>query len=110
MEPSTDRSSAEAAEFVEQCHRALRQHTGGKPAPVPRAVVACRRRFTDGGSRRSSGRHSRRDELLTAAAKTLNYENLGRREPRHCFRRYARFTVELERLTRRSTARRRKCR
>jgi hypothetical protein len=33
MEPSTDRPDAEAAEFIERCHRALRQHTGGNPRP-----------------------------------------------------------------------------
>ena len=33
MDVSTGRTDAEAAEFVERCHRALRQHTSGNPRP-----------------------------------------------------------------------------
>jgi hypothetical protein len=32
-EPSIDGPDAEAAGFIERCHRALRQHTGGNPQP-----------------------------------------------------------------------------
>ena len=36
MEPTTGRPDADAAEFLEfleRCHDALRQHTGGNPRP-----------------------------------------------------------------------------
>ena len=36
MEPATgrpDAGSAEFSEFIERCHDALRQHTGGNPRP-----------------------------------------------------------------------------
>ena len=33
MNLATGRKDAEAAEFLERCHRALRQHTSGNPRP-----------------------------------------------------------------------------
>ena len=33
MNVGTGRNDAEAAEFLERCHRALRQHTSGNPRP-----------------------------------------------------------------------------
>lgn len=33
MESMIDRQDADAVEFLERCHDALRQHTGGNPGP-----------------------------------------------------------------------------
>ena len=57
MEPTTGRPDADAAgflEFLERCHDALRQHTGGNPRQV---LAPCRGRAGDqpaaGGMTRS---------------------------------------------------------
>src|SRR5712691_12909564 len=100
MEPSTDRSSAEAAEFVEQCHDALRQHTGGNPRPYLELWSHAEDVSLMGGVGGHQVGIDDVTELLTAAAKTLNYETWGAENLVTGFGDTLGFTVELERLTR----------
>ena len=98
MEPSSDRPDAEAAEFIEQCHRAS-QHTAVTRA-VPRAVSHAEDVSLMGGvGGHQVGIHDV-TELLTAAAKTLNYETWDAENLATGFNDTLGFTVELERLTR----------
>jgi ketosteroid isomerase-like protein len=100
MEPSTDRPEAKTAEFIERCHRALRQHTGGNPRPY----LELWSRADDVSLMGGVGGHQvgieQVTELLTAAAKTLNYETWDAENLVTGFGGTLGFTVELERLTR----------
>ena len=100
MEPSTDGPDAKAAEFVEQCHRALRQHTGGNPRPYLELWSHADDVSLMGGvGGHQVGIHDV-SALLTAAAKTLNYETWDAENLAAVFDDTLGFTVELERLTR----------
>ena len=99
-EAATAGPDAEALEFIEQCHRALRQHTGGNPRPYLELWSHADDVSLMGGV----GGHQVgiRDvtELLTAAAKTLNYETWVAENLVTAFDDTLGCTVELEHLTR----------
>jgi hypothetical protein len=100
MEVATGRPDAEATEFIERCHDALRQHTGGNPRPF----LELWSRAGDVSLMGGVGGHQvgidNVTELLTAAAKTLNYETWSAENLAIGFGETLGFTVELERLTR----------
>ncbi len=100
MEPLSDRPDAEAAKFIEECHRALRQHTSGNPRPYLELWSHADDVSLMGGvGGHQVGIHDV-SELLTAAAKTLNYETWDAENLATGFNGTLGFTVELERLTR----------
>jgi ketosteroid isomerase-like protein len=100
IEPSTSKPDAEAAEFIERCHRALGQHTGGNPRPYLELWSRAEDVSLMGGvGGHQVGIHDV-TELLTAAAKTLNYETWDAENLATGFNDTLGFTVELERLTR----------
>jgi hypothetical protein len=77
MEPATGRPDADAAgflEFLERCHDALRQHTGGNPRPYLELWSHADDVSLMGGVGGHQVGIDEVSELLTAAAKTLNYE------------------------------------
>jgi ketosteroid isomerase-like protein len=100
IKASTVREDADFAEFVERCHDALRQHTGGDPRPF----LELWSRAADVSLMGGVGGHQvgidNVTELLTAAAKTLNYETWSAENLAIGFGETLGFTVELERLTR----------
>jgi ketosteroid isomerase-like protein len=100
MEHSTDGTDAEAAEFIERCHRALRQHTGGNPRPYLDLWSHADDVSLMGGVGGHQVGINNVTELLTAAAKTLNYETWEAENLATVFDQTLGFTVELERLTR----------
>ena len=100
MEPMTDRQDADAVEFLERCHDALRQHTGGNPGPYLDLWSQAEDVSLMGGV---GGHHvgiAAVSDLLTAAAKTLNYTTWNAENLVTGFSDTLGFTVELERLTR----------
>ena len=100
MEHSTDRAGVDAAAFVEECHRALRQHTSGNPLPYLALWSHAGDVSLMGGvGGHQVGLHDV-TELLTAAAKTLNYETWDAENLATVFDDALGCTVELERLTR----------
>jgi ketosteroid isomerase-like protein len=100
MEKATGRPDTDAAEFIARCHDALRQHTGGNPKPF----LELWSRAGDVSLMGGVGGHQvgidNVTELLTAAAKTLNYETWTAENLATGFTDTLGFTVELERLTR----------
>jgi ketosteroid isomerase-like protein len=100
MKPSTDRPDPEAAEFIERCHRALRQHTGGNPRPYLELWSHADDVSLMGGVGGHQVGINDVTELLTKAAKTLNYETWDAENLATGFDETLGFTVELERLTR----------
>ena len=100
MDFATEKKDADAAEFVERCHRALRQHTSGNPLPY----LALWSDADDVSLMGGVGGHQvgleQVSELLTAAARTLNYETWDAENLVTGFDETLGFTVELERLTR----------
>lgn len=95
-----DAAAAVFHEFLERCHHALRQHTGGNPRPY----LELWSRADDVSLMGGVGGHQVGidgvSELLTAAAKTLNYETWSAENLATGFDDTLAFTVELERLTR----------
>ncbi len=100
MNVGTERNDAEAAEFVERCHRALRQHTSGNPRPYLDLWSDAGDVSLMGGVGGHQVGLEQVSELLTAAAKTLNYETWDAENLVTGFEETLGFTVELERLTR----------
>ena len=100
MQTATGRPDTDAAEFIERCHDALRQHTAGDPQPF----LALWSRAGDVSLMGGVGGHqvgiANVTELLTAAARTLNYETWSAENLATGFVDTLGFTVELERLTR----------
>ena len=100
IETATVSEDPDFARFVEQCHDALRQHTGGNPRPF----LDLWSRAADVSLMGGVGGHQvgidNVTELLTAAAKTLNYETWSAENLAIGFGDTLGFTVELERLTR----------
>jgi ketosteroid isomerase-like protein len=100
MDIATGNDDAEAAEFLERCHHALRQHTSGNPRPYLDLWSDADDVSLMGGV---GGHHvglKQVSELLTAAAKTLNYETWDAENLVTYFGGTLGFTVELEHLTR----------
>jgi ketosteroid isomerase-like protein len=97
MESAVD---ADAAQFLERCHEALHQHTGGDPRPF----LDLWSQADDVSLMGGVGGHQvgivAVTELLTAAAKTLNYETWVAETLASSFGDELGFTVELEHLTR----------
>ena len=95
-----DADGAEFLEFLERCHEALRQHTSGNPRPF----LDLWSRAADVSLMGGVGGHQvgfdQVSELLTAAAKTLNYETWSAENLASLFTDTLGFTVELEHLTR----------
>jgi ketosteroid isomerase-like protein len=100
MEGSRGRLDAEAAEFLERCHDALRQHTGGNPRPFLELWSHAGDVSLMGGVGGHQVGFDEVSDLLTAAAKTLNYETWRAETLAASFGDALGFTVELERLTR----------
>jgi ketosteroid isomerase-like protein len=103
MEPATGRPDADAAEFrefVERCHDALRQHTGGNPRPYLELWSHADDVSLMGGVGGHQVGIDDVSELLTAAAKTLNYETWSAENLATGSDDTFGFTVEIERLTR----------
>ena len=100
MNVGTATNDAEAAEFVERCHRALRQHTSGNPRPYLELWSDADDVSLMGGVGGHQVGLEQVTELLTAAAKTLNYETWDAENLVTGFGETLGFTVELERLTR----------
>jgi ketosteroid isomerase-like protein len=103
VEPTTGRPDADAAEFLEflhRCHDALRQHTGGNPRPYLELWSHADDVSLMGGVGGHQVGLDEVTELLTAAAKTLNYETWSAENLATGFDDTFGFTVELERLTR----------
>src|SRR6476469_10864265 len=100
MQTATSTVSADAAQFLKECHAALRQHTGGNPRPF----LELWSRAPDVSLMGGVGGHQvgidAVSALLTAAAKTLNYETWDAENLVTGFGETLGFTVELERLTR----------
>jgi ketosteroid isomerase-like protein len=100
MDLATGRKDAEAAEFLERCHRALRQHTRGNPRPYLELWSDADDVSLMGGVGGHQVGIEQVSQLLTAAAKTLNYETWDAENLVTGFGETLGFTVELERLTR----------
>jgi ketosteroid isomerase-like protein len=100
MDVATARDDTEAAEFVGRCHRALRQHTSGNPRPYLDLWSDADDVSLMGGVGGHQVGLEQVTELLTAAAKTLNYETWDAENLVTGFNETLGFTVELERLTR----------
>ena len=100
MDIGTRRNDAEGAEFVERCHRALRQHTSGNPRPYLDLWSDADDVSLMGGVGGHQVGLDQVTQLLTAAAKTLNYETWDAENLATGFNETLGFTVELERLTR----------
>jgi ketosteroid isomerase-like protein len=100
MESATGRPDAEAAEFIERCHDGLRQHTGGNPRPYLELWSHAEDVSLMGGVGGHQVGIDDVTELLTAAAKTLNYETWSAENLVTEFGDTLGFTVELERLGR----------
>ena len=100
MEPMTTGLDANAAEFIERCHRALKEHTGGNPRPYLDLWSDANDVSLMGGVGGHQVGIDQVTELLTAAAKTLNYETWDAENLVTGFDDPLGFTVELERLTR----------
>src|SRR5271165_6142896 len=100
MQTARTTVSADAAQFLEQCHAALRQHTGGNPRPF----LELWSRADDVSLMGGVGGHQvgidAVSNLLTAAARTLNYETWEAETLAASFDDRLGFTVELEHLTR----------
>lgn len=100
MQTARPTMTADAAEFVQRCHAALRQHTGGNPRPF----LELWSRADDVSLMGGVGGHQvgidAVSELLTAAARTLNYETWEAETLAVSFDDGLGFTVELEHLTR----------
>ncbi len=98
--PARSTVDTDAAEFVQRCHAALRQHTSGNPRPF----LELWSRADDVSLMGGVGGHQvgidAVSELLTAAARTLNYETWDAETLAAGFGDELGFTVELERLTR----------
>ena len=100
MESATRGPDAEAAAFIERCHDTLRQHTGGNPRPYLELWSHAEDVSLMGGVGGHQVGIDDVTELLTAAAKTLNYETWSAENLVTGFGDTLGFTVELERLTR----------
>ena len=92
MGPTTGRPDADAAEFLEflqRCHDALRQHTGGNPRPYLELWSHADDVSLMGGV---GGHQVGINEVSESThSQDAQLRNLERREPRHRFRRYVRF-------------------
>jgi hypothetical protein len=73
MESMIDRQDADAVEILERCHDALRQHTGGNPGPYLDLWSQAEDVSLMGGVGGHQVGIAAVSDLLTAAAKTLNY-------------------------------------
>jgi len=100
MESMVDRQDADAAEFLERCHDALRQHTGGNPRPFLDLWSQADDVSLMGGVGGHQVGIAAVTELLTAAARTLNYTTWNAETLASSFSDTLGFTVELEHLTR----------
>ena len=100
MRPVTGGPDAEAAEFLERCHVALGQHTGGNPKPYLELWSHADDVSLMGGVGGHQVGIAAVTELLTAAAQTLNYTTWSADTLVADFGETLGFTVELEHLTR----------
>jgi ketosteroid isomerase-like protein len=91
---------AQAAEFLERCHVALGQHTGGNPRPYLELWSHADDVSLMGGVGGHQVGIAAVTELLTAAARTLNYTTWNADTLVADFGETRGFTVELEHLTR----------
>ena len=100
MQTARSTVDADAAEFLQRCHAALRQHTGGNPRPFLELWSRAEDVSLMGGVGGHQVGIDAVSELLTAAARTLNYETWDADTLVASFGDELGFTVELERLTR----------
>jgi ketosteroid isomerase-like protein len=90
----------DAAQFVQRCHAALRQHTGGNPRPFLELWSDADDVSLMGGVGGHQVGIEAVSELLTASARTLNYETWEAETLAASFDGGLGFTVELEHLAR----------
>jgi ketosteroid isomerase-like protein len=90
----------DGAEFVQRCHAALRQHTGGNPRPFLELWSHAADVSLMGGVGGHQVGIDAVSALLTAAARTLNYTTWEAETLAMGFDDRLGFTVELEHLTR----------
>jgi ketosteroid isomerase-like protein len=91
---------ADAAEFVQQCHEALGQHTGGDPRPFLALWSGAPDVSLMGGVGGHQVGLDSVTDLLTAAAKTLDYTGWTAETLAAGFGEELGFTIEIETLTR----------
>jgi ketosteroid isomerase-like protein len=100
MQTARPTLDTDAAQFMQRCHVALRQHTSGNPRPF----LDLWSRAEDVSLMGGVGGHQvgidAVSALLTAAARTLDYETWDAETLAASFDDELGFTVELERLTR----------
>jgi len=100
MQTATSTVDTDAAEFMQRCHGALRKHTSGNPRPFLELWSRAEDVSLMGGVGGHQVGIDAVSELLTAAARTLNYETWGAETLAASFGDELGFTVEIERLTR----------
>jgi len=100
MQTASPTIDTAAAQFIEQCHEALGQHTGGNPRPFLELWSRAPDVSLMGGVGGHQVGFDAVSDLLTAAAKTLNYTGWSAETLAASFDDELGFTVELETLTR----------
>jgi ketosteroid isomerase-like protein len=100
MPSTTAIANADAAEFMQRCHAALKEHTGGNPRPFLELWSRAEDVSLMGGVGGHQVGIDAVSELLTAAARTLNYETRDAETLAASFGDELGFTVELEHLSR----------
>lgn len=100
MPTTTAIANADAAQFMQRCHAALKEHTGGNPRPFLELWSRAKDVSLMGGVGGYQVGIDSVGELLTAAAGTLNYETWNAETLVASFGDELGFTVELEHLTR----------
>jgi len=100
MQTASPTIDAAAAEFIQQCHEALGQHTVGNPRPFLELWSRAPDVSLMGGVGGHQVGFDAVSDLLTAAAKTLNYTGWSAETLAASFNDELGFTVELETLTR----------
>jgi ketosteroid isomerase-like protein len=100
MPTTTAVANADAAQFMQRCHAALKEHTSGNPRPFLELWSRARDVSLMGGVGGHQVGIDSVSELLTAAARTVNYETWDADTLVASFGDELGFTVELEHLTR----------
>src|SRR5277367_3452211 len=100
MQTASPTLEAEAVQFVQQCHEALGHHTGGNPRPYLELWSHAPDVSLMGGVGGHQVGIEAVSDLLTAAARTLNYTGWSAETLAADFDDELGFTVEIETLTR----------
>ena len=100
MQTASPTIDTAATQFIQQCHEALGQHTGGNPRPFLELWSRAPDVSLMGGVGGHQVGFDAVSDLLTAAAKTLNYTGWSAETLAASFNDELGFTVEIETLTR----------